>query len=627
MQLNEQQQAAVKSGSARVCVIAGAGSGKTRVIVSRVAHRIEQGADPSRICCVTFTRKAAGELKERLAALVGNDARHVKIGTFHSLCAQFIRRYADLDPDGRLTSEFGILDDVDSKLLLDICQKEIAKSTTKSALMDRRYSRIETLQEDHPDKDKPTFRIWTAYHQRLLSLNSLDFDSILEHFFSVLLRNADVFGRHADRFGDVLVDEHQDSDRLQDSLVKLAVAAGKQYDGNLFFCGDPRQSIYTWRGAEPRIMQELMSDPEWEIHTLNRNYRSTIPIVDLANRIESAMDFPPELSTGGLVTDRPGSRPVAMAGLFHADEAQLVAGEIREHLDAGGKPSDVAVLYRAHAHARRVAEALDEAEIPYYRVGSEQDIWRAESTRQIVRLLRLACNPADDQTFAWVANWPDVRLDGLAMAELRLAALEACSPMLPAASDKVPDLWRVTREIDRDTLLLQSLISLDSILHLTDPDKWGALAVENSLAIETIGEWAEPEPKIDLTINVPGCDCKTIPVSPRVDGPTVGDFLDWFVSRSMQDEIREERETVTLCTIHAAKGLEWPLVFLIGLEAGRFPNQRADTDHAEELRLFYVAVTRARDELFLSRATEHSRGGEIKPSRFLELIGTDRKAV
>jgi len=624
MILNEQQQAAVESTADRIAVVAGAGSGKTRTLVARIAHRIQGGADPSRICAVTFTRKSAGELRERLITEVGaRDGKRVVAGTFHGLTASFIRRLCEIGGT-TLRPDFSIYDDVDQKLLLEICRQEIAHSTPKGEIKERRYPRRETLQEDHPDRDKPAFRIWTAYHQRLLTHNALDFDGILETFFDMLLQSPDVFQRHAERFDEILIDEFQDTDAIQAAIVLLAIEAVSAFKGVVFAVGDPRQSIYKFRGADLSIIMGLLADIAWAVFHLDRNYRSTIPIVDLANRIESAMNFPPELSTGGLVTDRPGAQPVELTATYHANEAQLVAGEIAEHLDAGGKPSDVAVLYRAHSHARRIAEALDESEIPYYRVGSGQDIWRMESTRQIVRLLRLACNPADDRTFAWVANWPEVRLDGLAMAELRLAALEACSPMLPAAKDTLEDLWRATQDIDRDALLLQSLISLDSILHLTDPDKWGTLAVENALAIETIGEWAEPETKrVDHVQN------GEVNATITTDGPTVGDFLDWFVSRSMQDELREDRDAVTLCTVHASKGLEFPLVFLIGLEAGRFPNQRADADHAEELRLFYVACTRARDELFLSRATEHSRGGEIKPSRFLKLIGAEaeRKAV
>jgi len=621
MKLNDQQQAAVESEGKRIAVVAGAGTGKTRTLVARIAHRIKDGADASRICAVTFTNKAARELRDRLKAEVGRDAKHIAVGTFHSLTAGFIRRLCEYS-ETPLRPDFSIYDDVDSGLLLEMVRKEISPALAKKHLA-HRYSRAETLNAEHEDRDLPGFRIWQEYHRRLLSMNALDFDGILETFFAMLLAEPEVFERHAQRFSDILIDEMQDTDGVQWSLASLAVEAGRAFGGNLFVIGDPKQAIYSFRGADVSIIKGIMADPEWEVHALNRNYRSTIPIIDLANRAESAMDFPVELQTGGLVTEKPGARVSTLIANLHAVEARVIANEIQAHLDAGGKPQDVAVLYRAHAHSRRICEALDDAEIPYCRVGAEQDLWRMPETRQIIRLLRLACNPADDQSFAWVVNWPSERISTLALAELKLSSLEACSSMLATAGDQTEDLQRFSAEVDRDTPLIAALLSLDSILHLTDTGKYGALAVDCALAIETIGEWAEPETeRIDHVQN------GEVNATITIDAPTVGDFLDWFVSRSVQDEIRNQRDAVTLCTVHAAKGLEFPIVFVAGLEEGRFPNARKDTDPAEELRLFYVAVTRARSELYLTRATEHSRGGFIEPSRFLALLESgERKSA
>ena len=608
MILNDQQRAAVESTAQRIAVVAGAGTGKTRTLVARIAHRIEQGADPSRICGVTFTRKAATELKERLAAEVGDRSRFVVVGTFHSLTASFIRRLCEVGGTS-LRPDFSIYDDVDSSLLFSMIRSEISPRLPKKEL-ERRYTRAETLTE-HEDRDTPQFRIWREYHRRLLSMNALDFGGIIETFFEMLSENPDVFKRHADRFSDICVDEYQDTDRMQDTLVKMAIAAGKAFPGNLFLTGDVRQSIFGWRSAEPKIMQETAADPGVEVYHLTRNYRSTVPIVEAANKIESQMTLPAELQSGGLVTDKPGTKPVFFSANLHSDEARQVAQEIQDYIEIGGSPSDVAVIYRAHRSARHVSRELEEREIPFHRVGSDQDIWRHGSMRQIVRLLRLCCNTADDQSFEWLINWPVPRFDEVALAELKLKSLEDFTPMLLCAGAGAEHFARCSDEIDLDTPITGALIAIDSIMHLTSPDVFMDEAALNAVAIEAIGEWEDQQNEGQNTVTVAG--------------PTVSEFLDWFVSRSMQDEIKADRKCVTLCSCHAAKGLEWPVVYVIDLEQGRFPIGRAGTDQEEELRLFYVAITRARNQLYLCRATENSRGMEIKPSRFLGMIVQESK--
>ena len=587
MDLNQEQKAAVETTARRALVQAGAGSGKTRVLTSRAAHLVDSGTPPDRICCVTFTRKAANELRSRLSTMIGRNASQLTVGTFHSLCASWIRSYLETSRALPLTPDFSIYDATDSGALLEMSRAAMARQMPKSGL-DRRYSWREICDESHPDRNADGFRVYADYHRRKFSMNAIDFADCLELFLHLLLLDPAVFLRHAERYQHILIDEGQDTDRLQWSLASLAIEAGKAFSGCLFVVADTRQSIYAFRGAEPQTIEALAADPDWATYGLTVNYRSTRQIVELANRIDLAMGLK---STEGkqLTALKVGGEPQVLPCGDAWNEARTIANHIRGYTEVGMRPKDIAILYRTHKQAKPLCAVFDECEIPYYRVGSERALWDQVGARQVVRLLRLACNPGDDQSFEWVCNWPQERLSPRDLAGAKADAAGAAQHMIVAAGDAVSDLRALVFDVDRDMLAAEAVACLENLIG--EDDFAHAACVE-------IAEWNDGE-------------------------ATTGEFLDWFATRNLQDEMREERDAVTLCTVHASKGLEWPLVCLVGMEHGTFPIKRANTDAAEELRLFYVAVTRARSELVLSHATVAERGPmtvTVQPSPFLAFM-------
>lgn len=593
MNLNPEQLAAVQTRHPRVAVIAGAGTGKTATLVSRIADLIKSGRSPDRILALTFTNKAAREMRERLTGMVGDRAARVNVGTFHAMAIRWIRRFLPLTREVPLTKRFNVLDQFDSDTLLDEVRAELAPDLTMRKLRFYRVSREESVEPGHPNRNDSWFRCWKEYHRRLLSADSLDFAGILEMFWYMIKKNPEIAKRQAERFSDVLIDEFQDTSKFQWGLVRGLFDFASDLDVAIFIVGDTRQSLYSWRGAAPDILDSIVSSGSFEVHSLVRNYRSTVPIVTAANRLEASMLI--QLPAGSsLVTEKPGPPVEVIASRSPWDEAEYVAGEIATLLDSGASASDVAVIARTHDELRLVGKILKKRKIEFFHVGGSAEIWDRKCTRGIIRMLRLAANHADRQSWNLIANWPYKRFSAGDLARIDLAALQQDRYQVEVGSGYpvAADLASWLEQADENTYLEDALDTVAQVFKLDGP--------EHEAAVEAIVRWSADQDS----------------------SPTIREFLDWFGVRHMQDEITA-KDVLLLLTVHGAKGLEWPIVFVIGMSNGRFPLARKGQNFEEEKRLAYVAVTRARDELILSStALKRLRSGKSVPCSPSAFLGT-----
>ncbi len=635
--LNPGQRAAVEHPEGPVLVLAGAGSGKTRVLTARIAHLIrERRVPPERIFAVTFTNKAAGEMRDRVAALLGADPRGLWIGTFHALSARLLRREAAALG---FTHAFTIYDVDDTQALIKRlleAQGHSAKAyppRAVHAVISSAKNRLLTPEELGGNAEGPLERVAADVFARLgpaLRLaNAMDFDDLLLHPLTLFREHPERLAAWQRRFMHVMVDEFQDTNRAQYLLVKQLAAQHH----NLCVVGDDDQAIYGWRGADVRHMLSFQRDfPDAAMVRLEENYRSTQIILDTANAVIAENR---ERLGKTLFTAKQGGAPVvAFTAADERDEAQWVARELSAlaaegHADWG----DCVVLYRTNAQSRPFEEAFRMQGIPYRIVGAISFYERRE-VKDLLAYLRLIANPADDEAFLRAVLAPRRGIGDTSLGALVQAAGQWQWPLLAAAraADRVPGLRPNVRAqlqhfagaIDR----LRDAVAggdpataLESILTATGYEQY--LAEEGPEGIERLdnvreliagaAEWAE----------VAGA-----PVPGDEDGGTaVERYLTQAALVTPVDE--RERATgarITLMTLHTAKGLEWPVVAIAGLEEGLFPLARAAGEEGgleEERRLCYVGLTRARERLYLSWARTRYRFGRLElgePSRFLESV-------
>jgi DNA helicase-2/ATP-dependent DNA helicase PcrA len=668
--LNPEQRAAVEHGDGPVMVLAGAGTGKTRVLVHRIVRLVETGTPPWAILAVTFTNKAAGEMRHRLRQLLGEAADAMWIGTFHATCARLLRRFGE---HVGLTRSFVIFDDDDQIKLIERLLKEtgLDEDVSPRTIL----SRIDRAKNRGIDPLTPTGsfddvieRVYPLYQAQLAKENAVDFNDLLlktiELFkFEPAARVLKVKFRH------VLVDEFQDTNKVQYTLVWRFAEATR----NLCVVGDDDQSIYAWRGAEPRNLLDFDRDfPDARVIKLEQNYRSTQTILDAANGIIRKNRDRHEKS---LWTDRGGGEAIEIyqAG-DERGEAYFVAQSIRRLLDDGpASPSDIAILYRTNAQSRVLEEHLRAARVPAKVVGAVSFFERRE-VKDVVAYLRLLANPAADSAFERVVNVPARGIGDTTVDRLRAAARTTGSELLAAARlagrGEVAGLGPGPRKklqafvelidglgdvIANGASVAETIIQviersgirakLEADRTTESRDRLDNLAELVTTASDFDDEVA-PAPGSSLTaIAVPGPDGRD---DGRGDGgdaeadgdlagrsgpPTLEDFLERIALSSAGDQSASEQ--VVLMTIHIAKGLEWPVVFLTGLEDGLFPSLREregtseDAALEEERRLAYVAITRARERLVLSQARTRRVWGEIRlqePSRFLDDLPPDSLA-
>jgi DNA helicase-2/ATP-dependent DNA helicase PcrA len=631
--LNPPQREAVEHVHGPLLVVAGAGSGKTRVLTMRIARLIDQaGVPPSRIFAVTFTNKAAGEMKERVGRLLGQDPSGLWIGTFHSLSARLLRREADALG---FTRQFTIFDEDDRLALIKRLMEQRGHATKLfpprmiQALISAAKNRMtgpDELASASPF-DRPAqvaADVYRALGPALKSQNAMDFDDLMLHPLTLFTQRPDRLAFYQDRFAFLLVDEFQDTNTAQYRLITLL---GRH--GNVCAVGDDDQSIYGWRGADVRNMQSFQQDfPGTTLVRLEDNYRSTQIVLDAANAVI-------EENKGRigktLRTRRKGGEPVTVvAAADERDEAEWIVKEFRARSAKGDwEYREMAVLYRTNAQSRAMEEAFRRAGIPYRIVGAISFYDRRE-VKDLLAYLRLIANPADDEAFLRAIAVPKRGLGESSLATLLETAARWGKSLLDTArgADAVQGARPNVRESLRTfAMLIDELRDravswppaqiLEQLIQAIDYEQ--VLTAEGPEGIErwenvrelvaSAAEWSEV-------------------VEPAEDEPTtpLERFLAEAALLSANDAIQGTNEGVTLMTLHTAKGLEWPVVALTGLEDGLFPLARAEEQAnglEEERRLCYVGITRAKDKLYLSWARARRRGGELRPgraSRFLEAL-------
>ncbi|MFE2425515.1 DNA helicase PcrA [Streptomyces sp. NPDC059373] len=638
--LNEQQRAAVEHAGAPLLIVAGAGSGKTRVLTHRIAHLLAtRHVHPGEILAITFTNKAAGEMKERVEQLVGPRANAMWVMTFHSACVRILRRESK-----RLgfTSSFSIYDGADSKRLmalvcrdLDLDPKQYPPKSFSAKISNLKNELIdeETFagQAENPF-EKKLAEAYVLYQSRLREANALDFDDIIMTTVHLLQAFPDVAEHYRRRFRHVLVDEYQDTNHAQYTLVRELVGTGDEA-AELCVVGDADQSIYAFRGATIRNILQFEEDyPQARTILLEQNYRSTQTILTAANAVieRNASRRPKNLWTEA------GDGPVItgyVADQEH-DEAQYIAEEIDRLTDAGdAKPGDVAVFYRTNAQSRVFEEVFIRVGLPYKVVGGVRFYERKE-VRDVLAYLRVLANPEDTVPLRRILNVPKRGIGDRAEAMLEALALRE-KISFAAALRRVDEAYgmaaRSANAVKRFNELLEELRTivesgagpatvLEAVLERTGylAELQASTDPQDETRVENLQELAAValEFEQDRTEEQPG---------------TLADFLEQVALVADSDQIPDGEEgdgggVITLMTLHTAKGLEFPVVFLTGMEDGVFPHMRSlgqAKELEEERRLAYVGITRARERLYVTRSTMRSAWGQPSynpPSRFLEEI-------
>jgi DNA helicase-2/ATP-dependent DNA helicase PcrA len=620
--LNQAQSEAVAHDDGPMLVVAGAGSGKTRVLTARVARLVrEREIRPDQILAVTFTNKAAGEMRERIAVLLNADPRGLWIGTFHAIGARLVRRYADRV--GR-TPGFTIYDSDDSESLVKrvmddvrVSPKQWAPRAIASAISGAKNALVSAAEYKRVARDAFTQAVAAVYEPFDLAVaraNAATFDDLLTLPVALLREHADVAAALSRRFRYVLVDEYQDTNHAQYQLIKHLGG-----HGNVFVVGDDDQSIYGWRGADIRNILEFDRDfPDARVVRLEENYRSRPGILTLANEViaENTARRPKTLRP-----TRPAGDEIALVtAADDRDEAEFVVDEllIRRSANRGLTFGDIAVLYRTNAQSRPFEEALQKRSIPYRLIGQIRFYERRE-IKDLVAWLRLVANPADDEAFRRAIAAPRRGIGDTSVELLAASARLARTPLLEAA-----------RRVDELAVRGAARLALTEFVRIVDALRAHAAdlpvdeLIRELMAATEYGEWLESEgPDADDRLrNIEALIEGASGVRDDLEGEAGLAPLDLFLQRialvTSADESETEQGMVTLMTLHNAKGLEFPVVFITGLEDGLLPLVRGgvegDDAIEEERRLFYVGITRAEDHLYITRAQRRWRNGETLPS-------------
>jgi DNA helicase-2/ATP-dependent DNA helicase PcrA len=633
--LNPAQREAVLHVDGPLLVLAGAGSGKTRVLTTRIARLIDQhGVDPSRILSVTFTNKAAGEMKERIARLLGRAPAGMWVGTFHAIGARMLRAAPHLV--GR-TAAFTIYDQDDTqsviKRLLErnrLDTKQFTPRGVHGAISDAKNALVTPDEYANLAMDPFSRAVAVVYRdlgEALRVANAVDFDDLLVLPVRLLAQNPAELEKYQRKFKYLLVDEYQDTNRAQYQFIKLLAGA----HGNICVVGDDDQSIYGWRGADIRNILDFNKDfPDAHVVRLEENYRSTPEVLDLANVVISANKG--RMGKTLRPTHRSGERVTAARCLDERDEADFIVEELvaRRAQSSSLTLRDFAILYRTNAQSRAIEDALRKRALPYRIVGSVRFYDRRE-IRDLMSYLKLVANPADDEAFRRAIAVPKRGLGDATLEQLSAVAREAGIPMLAAAVR--PDLVAALRPAARNALAdFAALIErFRESAREAAVDELLREIVESVRYDEYLrAEGPESADRIDNVRELITGAAETVADEEGEVGLTP---LDHFLQKAMLvselDKLGPDADAVTLMTLHNAKGLEFPVVFISGLEDGLFPLARAYDDPAlleEERRLFYVGITRAERKLFLTHAEERRRNGEFMPSKassFLVAIPED----
>lgn len=626
--LNKEQQQAVQHTEGPLLILAGAGSGKTKVLTVRIAHLLAQGVNPYEILAITFTNKAAKEMKSRVEGLVGDVANRIWLSTFHSFCAKFLR--FELDNFLGYNSNFTIYDTSDSQAVIKAALKALnlddkyypvgamigAISDAKNKLLfasDFRKQARDFYQQKVAD-------VYEYYERELRKNNALDFDDLLLVAVKLLQSNAAVLDKYSKRFRYVMIDEYQDTNHAQYLLAKLLASHWK----NIAVVGDADQSIYAWRGADIQNILDFEKDyPNCTSIKLEQNYRSTKTILDAANAVIENNEGRPKKN---LWTDKTeGAKIQHFTAQSEHEEAAFIGDTIAKKHDIHGVPyGDMAILYRTNAQSRVLEEALIKRALPYTMVGGTKFYDRKE-IKDVLAYLRVLYNPFDDLSLLRIINVPKRSIGATTVAKLQdyarangtslfmtLTQLHLVDTIKGKTKEKLEEfgilIFTLVAEMEDKTVLdiLEAILDrtgyLAQLEESTDP--------QDQARAENIGELLSVAKDFQDT-NPTG---------------TVEDFLEQVALVNDVDSFEQEESKVTLMTLHAAKGLEFPIVFLGGLEEGLFPHSRTlmnPEEIEEERRLAYVGITRAEKELYISNATTRTvfgRTSSYLPSRFIDEI-------
>ena len=642
--LNPEQREAVLHRDGALLILAGAGSGKTRVITYRIAYLIGDGhAKPDEVLAVTFTNKAAQEMRERVEALIGDEAGGVWLSTFHSLCARLLRREA---PKIGLSRDFVIYDSSDQVAVVKQAQRELGiddklvpprMALSRISQAKNRMEGPDTLRGKWNLRDEQIARIYEKYLTTLKDCNALDFDDLLLKTVELFESSEPTRNYYAGKFRFVMVDEYQDTNRPQYLLIKRL---SEQYR-NLAVVGDPDQSIYKWRGADLKNILDFEHDfPEAAVVKLEQNYRSTQVILDAATAVISQNR---NRKDKRLWTDQKGGAPIVyFRGNDELEEADFITRSIKQARSADFD-SMVAILYRTNAQSRAIEDSLMRESIPYKIIGGVRFYERKE-IKDALAYLKLIINPHDDVSLRRVINVPARGIGKGVMDSLQAISPEdvvADAPPLLAAglqeTISVRSMWaRVLYAVDEARLGNRAITALrtfrDLIANLADAARQDTVSILIGKMLDRSGylndlrdeNSEEANERIENLMELVSAarDFETHEAE-----PTLGGFVDRLSLLSEVDEESGKRDAkVWMMTMHAAKGLEFPMVIIAGLEEGLFPHSRSAEDNdelEEERRLCYVGMTRARRQLLLTGAARRRVFGEYQscvPSRFLDEI-------
>ncbi len=671
--LNAAQREAVECTQGPLLVLAGAGSGKTRVLTHRIAHMIaNQGIHPWNILAITFTNKAATEMRERLEALLADSIRGMWVCTFHAMCVRILRE--DAEAIG-FRSNFSIYDDDDARRLvreimldLDIDSRQFAPNMIRSKISTAKNALVSPDEMTNMAQDPPTAvaaRVYTEFQRRLERANAMDFDDLLVRAYMLLKNNPRILGSYQERFTHISVDEYQDTNHVQYQITNLLSA--KHH--NLMVVGDDDQSIYSWRGADIQNILNFRKDyPDARVVKLEENYRSTAHILAAANAVvahnarREAKALYTNLGDGNVVR--------VYQATDERDEGRWIAGEIERLHTQGMNYDDMALFYRTNAQSRVLEDMFLRAGVPYRIVGGTRFFERSE-IRDVMAYLKLVLNADDDVSCERVINTPRRGVGSTSIARLRSWAAEHNCSLFAAAKagahgeiavsaqarrglSSFCDVIEAGRGIDGPLdKVVEAIIERTGIIqayeaeHSTEAQgrienileflgvaaEFDETHDENNAGLETLDELRHTASE-DAPHAASGNATNTV----SEDAPqahTLQAFMEWLALRTDLDSLAGSNSAVTLMTIHAAKGLEFPVVFVAGMEEGLFPHSSYDADPAEleeERRLAYVAITRAEKSLYLTHAaTRRSYGstqayprsrfiGEI-PAEHLEMAG------
>ena len=647
--LNEPQREAVLCTEGPLLVLAGAGSGKTRVLTHRIAHLVvDLGVAPWQIMAITFTNKAAAEMRERLGQLMGGYVRGMWVSTFHSMCVRILR--SDCERLG-FAPGFTIYDDSDSKSLvkrimaeLNIDPKRYPESMVRNRISKAKNELVtpEVFEDRYKDPTAQVVgRIYKVLQERLRALNAFDFDDLLLYTYLLLKNHKEVLEVYQDRFRYLLVDEYQDTNHAQYALTQLLAAKHR----NIMVVGDDDQSIYSWRGADLSNILDFEKDyPEAHVVKLEENYRSTGNILAAANAVIESNLMRKRKTLFTLQGE--GEKIMVFTASDERDEGRWIAAEIEHQHGNGTSYNQMAVFYRTNAQSRMLEDMLLRAGVPYRLVGGTRFFDRAE-IRDVMAYLNLVVNPANDIAAQRVINVPKRGIGNTTIEHIRtVAAVNRCTflqaaelcmldeGIRPNTRKAIAEFVGIIHEAQQYSgdlrKVIEMIVDKAGIIEFyrNNPSEDSQSRIENIQEFfGVVDEYRETHEDADALFEAPkvGEDqsAETPPV--RVfEADSLSDFVEWVTLRTDMDTMAEDGAAVTLMTIHSAKGLEFDCVFVAGLEESIFPHSNSSFDPQgleEERRLAYVAITRARKRLYLTAALTRRIFGQTNANPVSRFIG------